>query len=50
VSTLTKKYYICDLHFRRTDFTRVVTPYKDKLKKTALPKAFEGKEYIPMYV
>ena len=49
---LVNNHYVCSLHFKNNDFTRPITPYKDKLKKEALPSPASSQEvparHIPL--
>lgn len=35
--TIQKKCFVCSTHFKRTDFLRILTPLKDKLKRNVTP-------------
>lgn len=37
-STLTSSYYVCEDHFDRTDYQRILTPQKKFLSRSAIPK------------
>ena len=41
LDTLIHNYYVCNLHFCRTDYTCQLTPFKTKLKKDAIPRQTE---------
>jgi hypothetical protein len=43
VNNLLKHHYVCDEHFCINDFTRVLSPFKKKLKKTTIPSASGAK-------
>jgi hypothetical protein len=35
--TLSRHHYVCADHFHRLDYTKIVSPYKTKLKPSAVP-------------
>ena len=37
VKNLVKHYYVCAKHFHSDDFTRILSPFQNKLKETAVP-------------
>ena len=41
VSNIVSHRYVCSQHFKRTDFTRPISPYKTKLTKTAVPNSVD---------
>ena len=37
MKNLVKHYYVCAKHFHSDDFTRILSPFQNKLKETAVP-------------
>ena len=38
-------YYVCSKHFHRNDFTKVLTPFKNKLKQGVVPREQKETEF-----